>query len=169
VDLRATLRDQLTGSMSMTLGAGVAGYIIQAPSLKEAVIQPVGLATLSDRFGATGSSSWALSAGLIPSVDIRTGLVSDRVQAIASLTELAASNLALIFTGSGIQSIPYPTSDPFPISALNAGVDARLRLDRQLEVGLGLQELWQNQSGYGTLFSTLGYVSITARAKTLHF
>ena len=168
-ELRATVRHQLSGAMTLSVGTGVAVYLIQTPTLEEVVIQPEGAVTLSTRFGPGGASTWAISASLAPSVDIRTGLVSNRLQTSASLAEPVADRVLLVLSTSFMQSIPFPTADPFPITLLGGGLEARVRVDRQVDVGLGVQELWQNQSGYGTLLSTVGYVSVTARAETLHF
>jgi hypothetical protein len=167
--LQGLLRDQSWRSMTLTLGAGVAGYIIQTPTLEEAVIQPVGAATVSQRLGSAGTRFWTLSAALAPNVDIRTGLVSDRVLTTATLSELVARDLTVAFSTSFLQSVPYPAVDPFPITALTGGVDAQVRVDRQLNVNVGVQEVWQNQPIYGTLLTTFGYVSLTARAQRLNF
>jgi hypothetical protein len=156
--LQGSLRDQSWRSMTLTLGAGIAGYIIQTPTLEEAVIQPTGAATVSQRLGSAGTSFWTLSTALAPNVDIRTGLVSDRVQTTATLSST-----------SFLQSVPFPAVDPFPITALTGGVDAQARVDRQLNVNVGVQEVWQNQPIYGTLLTTFGYVSLTARARRLNF
>ena len=92
--------------MTMTIRLGVAGYLIQIPTLEEVVIQPEGLATLSNRFGPAGAGSWTLSSALAPTVDIRTGLVSNRVQANASLSELMPPRLTLVWAVGGTQSVP---------------------------------------------------------------
>lgn len=168
-ELRASLHDQLTGAMSLSVTGGVAGYVITTPLLKEAVIQPEGAVVLSDRFGAAGRSSWTLSTGLAPSVDIRTGLVSNRLQAFAALADLVVYKVMVVYTAGLVQSVPFPTTDPYPITALSGGIEARMPVDRQIIVSAGLQEVWQNQGSYGTLLLSFGYVSVTARAETLTF
>ncbi len=169
VQLQGTFHHPLSGSTNLNLGAGVAGYIIQTPTLEEAVIQPVGSATLSGRLSPGGLSRWALIGALAPNVDIRTGLVSDRVQTTASLSELVAHNVTFVVTTGALRSLPFPKSDPFPLTSVSGGVEAQVRADRLVEVDLGLQEVWQNQTGYGTLALTVGYVSVTARMQTLNF
>jgi len=111
----------------------------------------------------------ALTAQLSPIVDPRTGLVSERVQALASLSRRVTSATTLRLTASFLQSVPVPKDDPYPITSVNASVEVRTLVDRQLEVGVGALELWQDQSVYGTLTSTVVYMTVTARAPTVKF
>ncbi len=110
-----------------------------------------------------------LTAQLSPLVDPRTGLVSERMQALATLTRQVTSSTTVRLAGSFLQSVPISVSDAYPLTAVSAGVDVQTRVDRQLAVGAGALELWQNQSGYGTLVSTVVFVTVTVRAPTLHF
>ncbi|MGO9838158.1 MAG: hypothetical protein ACLP1X_28585 [Polyangiaceae bacterium] len=165
-----TLRHRFSSTLSLSLGVGASAALVQAPAAgEELVIQPVGTVTLLDGLGRNDTRTLTVSANVTPFVDIRTGLVDDRAGATATLVEQVAPTITLRCTASALQSIPFPTIYPYPITLFTGGVEARNRLDRQLDFALGVQTLWQNQTGYGTLASTIGYVSVTARAPTLHF
>jgi hypothetical protein len=168
VQLQETLRHQLSPTSTLSLGAGAAASRVQVPR-DELVIQPVVGGTFSDRFGHRGANVFSLSTQLAPVVDIRTGIPSERVQTAASLSEPIAPYSTVSVTAGWLQSVPVPTSDPHALTVLSGGIEARIRLDRLLELGLGALESWQNQSGYVTLASTIGYVSLTARAQTQRF
>jgi hypothetical protein len=165
-----TLRHRISPTLSLSLGAGVSAALMQAPDLgEELVIQPAGTVTLIDGLGRNDTSTLTLSANVTPFVDSRTGLVDDRAGTTATLVDQLTPTLTFRFTASALQSIPFPATYPYPITMLTGGIEARTRVDRQLDYSLGVQTLWQNQTGYGTLASTIGYVSVTARAPTLHF
>jgi hypothetical protein len=70
-----------------------------------------------------------------------------------------------------LQSVPFPTSDPNPITAITASGEVRMRVDRRVDVAAGVQTLWQQQFGFGLglVASEIAYVTATARAPTLRF
>ena len=45
-----------------------------------------------------------------------------------------------------IQSVPFPAQDPFPLTALNSSIEARILVDRQVDVSLGVQVYVQEQT-----------------------
>jgi hypothetical protein len=170
VQVQESLRHQLSATMTLTIGVGAAASVVRTLTLEELVIQPIAVVALSDRFGTLGASTFTLSAQLGTVVDIRTGLPSYNVQTTAALADWVAPTIMLGLTAGLVQTVPYPpNSNPNPLTALSGGAEARFRLDRQLDVGLGVQEFWQRQTGYDPLASTIGYVSVTGRARTLHF
>jgi hypothetical protein len=169
VQVQESLRDQLSATTTLTVGVGAAASVVRTLTLEELVIQPIGVAALSDRFGTLGASTFTLSAQLAPVVDLRTGLPSYNVQTTAALSDWVAPTIMLGLTAGLVQTVLYPNTNPYPLTALSGGVEARIRLDRLLDVGLGVQEFWQEQLRYAPLASTIGYVSVTGRARTLHF
>jgi hypothetical protein len=102
-------------------------------------------------------------------VDVRSGLASNRVEGTASLSEKATPTVLFSVTAGAMQSLPILVSDPYPITMLTGSVETRVGLDRQVDVGIGCQAFWQDQTGYGTIVSAIGFVTVTARAPTLHF
>jgi hypothetical protein len=170
--LVATLAHRLSRTTSLSLTAGAAAYYDETPigkSEDEIVIQPVGIATLSGTFGPRGKSSYSLSAALAPYVDPRTGSPTNRVQGTANLSAPLPNRMTLNVTAGLLQSVPWPVTDPNPITAVTAMGEVRKHLDLHLDVAIGAQLLWQNQSGYGTVGSEIGYVSVSASAPTLRF
>jgi hypothetical protein len=175
LQLQEIWRHQVSPTAAVSLGAGAAALEEQeilSPTLVRNVaeIQPIASVILNDQLDRGGTSVLALSAQLAPFVDVRTGLSSDRVQLSASLLDQFTPTALATLTASLLQSTPFFVSDPYPITAVGGGAEIRVRLlHRLLDVGLGEQELWQTQSGYGTLFSFIGYVRATVRAPTLRF
>jgi hypothetical protein len=174
LDLRETFRHQLSATASLSLHAALDASIEEGPSVgKELVILPGGGGAFDARFGTKGLSTFTLSASVDPYVDIRTGLVSNRLTATAAVSDRASSSVTLRYSVGVLRSLPFPMSDPYPLTTLNGGVDSRIRLSRQFDVVLGTQALWQYQPGFdpaiSTIVSAIGYVGVTARAPTLHF
>jgi hypothetical protein len=171
--LQETVSHRFSRTTNLLLGAGATVATVTVPTSTHLLIEPTGIATLSEHFSRDGLSGLDLSAAVTPFVDNRTGLVSDRFQGIGTLSEVLTSTASLSATFGALQSLALlttdPSEDPYPLTVLNGGVEARIRMDRQLDLRLGEQTLWQYQRGYGTLFSSLGYVSVTASAPPLDF
>lgn len=171
--IQETVRHQLNPTMSLFIGAGVGVAAAQTPSSQtlvenELIVLPVASVALNDRFGSQGASNLVLSAQLAPFTDIRTGLPSDRLQVGASLSDRLTPTVLATATAGLLQSVL--ASDLYPLTAVSGATEARFSVVRdRLDIGLGQQELWQTQSGYGTLFSWIGYVNATARLPTQHF
>jgi hypothetical protein len=166
--LQATVVHLLSRTASLSLAGGVAAYYDETVQ-PEIVIQPVGTATLADSFGPRGASSFSLSATIAPTVDVRTGRPSDRLQGTGTLSVPLSNILALNLNGGLLQSVPFPTNDPNPITAITASGEVRMRVDRRIDVAAGVQTLWQEQYGFGLVASEIGYVTATARAPTQRF
>jgi hypothetical protein len=133
-------------------------------------IQPVASASLTETLSARGATGLAVTARLAPFTDPRSGLPSERLQFGASLADQVTPAVVATAAVSLLQSAPIFVHDPFPLTAVSGSVEVRVRVVRQLlDVGLGEQELWQTQSGYGTLFSLIGYVSATVHSPALRF
>ncbi len=169
IQVQETVRHQLSPAAVMSVGVGVAAAIVESDDLaQELAILPVVVASLSERFDAQGTNLM-LSAQMSPLVDPRTGFISQRASATLAVSKTFTRTLRIIGSANMLQSVPYPVSDPNPITALGGGLEARITLDRQAILGVGEQTFWQNQEGYGMLVSTIGYVSLTVLAPTLRF
>src|ERR1700690_2226548 len=163
--LDETLRRRLSRTTTLSLGGGLALYDIDAYGTVATIIYPVALATLAYRFGVRGTRTLSLSAELAPIVDDRTGLASERVQENVNLTDRIDRMLTLHFGVSGLETVPpLVGSDPYPVTIVTGSVDAILHLHRQVDLRIGAQALWQDQTGYGTLWSIFGYAALTVRA-----
>lgn len=165
--VQETFRRQVSPTTNLSLGAGAAASIQDTATERDLVILPVAVASVSTRL--TAQRTFTVSALAAPNVDVRTGLVSDRVQTTASLSDRLSPAVTLAVYAGWLQSVPFPRDDPFPVTAFNGGIDVRIRVHRQVDLGLGYQAFWQDQSGYGTVVSQIGYVSVTGRVPTLHF
>jgi hypothetical protein len=169
VQVQETVRHQLSPVAIMSVGVGVAAAIVENDNLaQELAILPVVVASLSERFDSRGTNL-LFSAQMAPLVDPRTGYISQRAGATLSVSKTFTRTLRVIGSANVLQSVPFPVSDPNPITALGGGIEARITLDRQAILGVGEQTFWQNQEGYGMLVSTVGYVSLTVLAPTLRF
>jgi hypothetical protein len=171
--LEERLRHQLSPTATLTLGAGAAAY--ETPEYfatvmrKVVAIVPVASAGLSEILDVEGTSALALYAQLAPFADVRTGLPSDRVQIDASLIDQFTPTAIATLKASLLQSVPF-VADPYPLTAVSGAAEVKFHVVRQwLDVAIGQQELWQSQTGYGTLFSFIGYVNATVRAPTFQF
>jgi hypothetical protein len=169
VAVQESYRHLLSDETTLSFNLGASAAVAQTPFIHEAVIDPIALITFAKALGPRNTSALNLSAGFMPTVDIRTGLPSSRAQATASYSEPFASRTIVTFTATGVQSVPIPIPDPFPITSLTAAVDAKYRLDKQLDLGVGVQSVWQNQPPYGNFVLSLGYVSLTGRLPTARF
>jgi hypothetical protein len=174
VQVAEGLRHRISRTAMLGVDGGVAATVAPTPGLNELVIVPTVRASLSDSWGLRGTSSYSVTAAMTPTVDIRTGLPSNRAQVNASYSELLMPRVTLNLTGGLAQSLPFPAADPFPLTSLTGGVEARIRLDRQVDLGLGVLAYAQHQflpsTGPDAWSATeVGFVSVTARAPTLHF
>ncbi len=166
-----TLRHQISPVATLTLRVGAAITNAQTTTTaQESGILPVALGSLAYRLGAGHVSILTLSVGLTPIVDIRTGLPSDEVQTILSLSQPVSRTTTLLVSAGELQSIPYwvppgygPESgwiDPYALSALTGGVDVKMRIDHRRTLTFGTQGLWQHQSSFGTLGSLTEYATL---------
>jgi hypothetical protein len=147
-------------------GGASAGTVITSTFAKKLAILPIAGASFFERLR---SEACTLSAQLAPQVDLRTGLLTSRVQATVGVVETVSRELRISGSLGVLQSVPITAYDPYPITAVTAGLEARFALDRQVYLGVGEQTFWQAQSGYGNLLSAVGFVSVTAATPTLKF
>ncbi len=170
-----TLRHELSRPASLSLGAGAAAIVtVTEEGQRELAIVPVATAALTEQLDDRGADSLGLAIQLAPLVDIRTGLLSERIQATASLSSRVSRSVIVIATAGLLKSLDTFLADPSPITALTGGVEARIQLSREIDVGMGALAVWQDQPGYAAFGasdqgSETGYVSVTARVPTLHF
>jgi hypothetical protein len=170
-----TLRHQLSASATLSAGLGVAATRTteQANGQDVLVIDPVGIVAFTQRLSQNRAANLTLSAQLSPFVDILTGIPSERAQLSAVLADPVSASVLVTFTANATKSAPVLTSDPrsdsFLLTALNGSIEARIRLDPRVDLAIGVQAFWQDQENFASFSSEIGYVSVTARAPTLHF
>jgi hypothetical protein len=165
--LDETLRRNLSPTTTLSLGGGIAVYDTAIPDLGEAIPYPVALGTLSYHFGSRGTSELGFSAQLGPNVDPLTGFVSEYLQGGATLTDRVTPSLILHLGLAALTTVQ--SGEGYDVSILTGSVDATFRLDRQIDLTLGEQGLWQDHTGYGTLVSVFAYVALTVRAPPTRF
>jgi hypothetical protein len=178
-ELDATVRHRTSRTGALAVAGGVAATVAPTPGLNELVIVPIGTVSYSDGFGPHGISTYVLTATVTPTVDIRTGLPSNRVSVTGTLSDRVAPRAALNVTAGLVQSVPFPREDPYPLTLYNSAVEVRFLVDRRAIVGVGLNTYVQHQSltgpnqagpgGSEWSASEIGYISVTANATTLHF
>ena len=105
----------------------------------------------------------------MPTIDFLTGQPSTRGQASLAWTKVIGPRRILTVTGAFIQSLPIGETDPYPITSATATVDITSRLSTLFDLTYGLQGVWQDQTGYGTIVSASGYVGVTAKAPKARF
>jgi len=171
--LQANVRHAFSAQTNLTAGAGVGVAIAPAqveiePGVvpEDLEILPYAAVTVLHRFNEL--DSLLLTTQLGPVIDSRLGLPDERVQALLRLTEAVTDRITMLATGSIMQSVPV-ISDPYPITALNASIESRTRIDRQLTVVLGISGLWQSQAGYGDVGSLVAYAGVIGRLPMIKF
>ncbi len=167
VEADETFRRRVSPTTMLSLRAGLALYDTLVPGAQATVIYPLGLATLSYRFGPHGTSAIDLVAGLTPGVDVRTGLASDWAIESATLTDRLTSTVTLHVGVSALETVftsDVPGANRYAANILTGSIDAIFRLNRQVDLSLGEQGLWQDQGAYGTLVSVFTYAAVTVRA-----
>jgi hypothetical protein len=168
--LVATFSHRLSRTAGLSFTAGAAGYYdVTTTDEEEIVIQPVGTATLSGTFGPHGTRSFSLSVALAPYIDPITGSPRDRIQGTGNLSAPLPNRLALNVTAGVLESVPWPTADPNPLTSITCMAEVRRRLNPRLDVAIGAQVLWQSQIGYPSVGSEIGYISVSATSPTLRF
>jgi hypothetical protein len=123
--------------------------------------------TLSSRLGFRGTSVLLIDASIMPLVDVRSGLVSERLQLVASLSEPLTRHVELHIDGSGSQSVP--PSDPLAASMATGGVAVDFKLTRRVTLSCSQRALWQQQSGFGDFFTSLTAVNVTYASPVARF
>jgi hypothetical protein len=174
--LSASYRHRLSATGALSVSGGASATVAATPGLNELVIVPTGSVSVGNTVGHRG---YALVATFAPTVDIRTGLPSNRVMLTAALTDRTAPRAVLNAAFSLSQSLPFPAQDPFPLTVLGGTVETKWVVDRRTIVGLGLQSYVQHQSQAGPTVgapggpewgaSEIAFVSVTASTPTLHF
>jgi hypothetical protein len=171
--LQANVRHAFSARTTLTVGAGAAVTIeptqveLQPGVVPEDLeILPYATVSLFHRF--QGPDSLLLTTQLGPVIDSRTGLPNERAQALLRLTRAITERVTMLAAGSFTQSVPIG-SDPYPITALNASIESRTLINRQLTVLLGLAGVWQSQVGYTNVGAVIAYAGLTGRLPTMKF
>jgi hypothetical protein len=199
------VRHRLSTTATFSAGVGASASIQEVTNGEAWVILPTGILTFTDRFSAldirdastdrVGALDNAVRVGaldnrntsiltaslqLAPVVEINTGQPNNIIQFTTVLTNPVAPSVFLSVNAGAQKSVP---PDPFPLTALNAGIDARLRINRQIDINVGVTAFWQTQTynnfptmtggptttATATTTAEVGYVTFTARAPTLRF
>jgi hypothetical protein len=177
-----TARRRLSSTATVSASLGVSATIYQLSTGQAWGILPVGGVTYTDRFGAgpkdlrdpLEASGVRLSADVVPTVNVFTGLPSNRVQLGATLVTHLSPRATLSYVAGLVQTVSFPQPDPSPLTVLNGGMELRVRLTRLISASAGLQGLWQQQQNVGgipgapgttaTSGSEVGYLALTVRA-----
>lgn len=164
------LRHDFSPVTTLSLSAGAITAVLEGTTLQESAVLIVASGLLSYRFGGPAHSDMVgLSVGLVPTVDVRTGLPMDLLLTTASLSLSLSRTTRLTVTAAEQQSVPYwaPAGgaqsawiEPYPFTSLTGTVDVRTRLDRQRTLGIGSQLFWEHQSPYGAIVSATESVSL---------
>jgi hypothetical protein len=121
--------------------------------------------------------SLSVTLGVGPTVDLLTSIISDEATLVAALNARVTKTVTVAFSVGGVQSIPIPANDS-PVTSVSAGIEAHVRVNRQIDVNGGVQGYWQEQvygGGAGLpaqsflTFTPIADVGVTVRAPTLHF
>jgi hypothetical protein len=168
-------RRQLPDRAYASAMLGISESIIQTQGLAqnhdELVLLPIATVTYSTGLARSASDQLVLTMQTVPTVDFLTGALSFRAIGLASWIQKLEPWCTVTATFGLTQSLPFPNAahyvEPSPLTLLSGGVEVRFRLDRQIDLTVSEQDFWQNQSGYGTLATELGYVGITVRTPPL--
>jgi hypothetical protein len=166
------LHHRLARSTVLSVGAGASyvSYRQRADQPYSSSFYPSAAADVRQSFGPRGEGVAVLGVRLEPLVDIRTGLVSNRVYGESSVSNpVVGKALAVRLSGYGAQTVP--ASDPAAATILGGAAEIEWRADRRGHVHLDLGErvVWQDQSSFGTFFSTVAYLAVTAATPALRF
>jgi hypothetical protein len=173
VQVAESWRHQISRAMSLTMSAGVTDVRVTGAGPQTSVwcdgssdcFFPNADVAFSSLLGFRGSTQLLVDASLVPLVDLRTGLVSDRLQVVASLSGRLTRRVALYVDLSGSQTVP--PSDPLAASIVTGGVGADFRLTRRLTLSCTERALWEEQSGFGRFFTSLTSVNVTVTSPML--
>jgi hypothetical protein len=169
----ASLRHKFSHTGTVSVSGGVAATVAATPGLNELVLVPIGSATVTDTFGREGISGYVATVAFTPTVDIRTGLPSNRVTLTGVVSDRFAPRALLSLSAGLTQSLPFPADDPYPLTTCSTTAEVRYLADRKTTVGVGLGAFVQHQSvpggGPEWAASEIAYISVTANGPTLHF
>jgi hypothetical protein len=166
-----SLRDTLSRSTLLTVGAGVsyARFRSDSGAPYQTNVYPDGQASIAYRFGQRGMQTFVAGVQMAPLLDARTGLITYRGQAQATLIDTLSSVVTLSVDAAGAQTIP--TTGPLAASIVRNDVEARFRADRYNRVFMivGESAQWQSQGALGGFFSIYSYFAVTVTTRALRF
>ncbi|MGH7439582.1 MAG: hypothetical protein ACRENE_28160, partial [Polyangiaceae bacterium] len=122
VQLGESWRHELDRAGTLTVMAAATGVHITGVGAQTSFwcnggddcLYPSAGVSLSSRLGFRGTTVLLLDASVAPLVDVRSGLVSERLQLVASVANPLSRHVELRIDGSGSQSVP--PSDPLAAS-----------------------------------------------------
>ena len=160
-------RHELSRTSEFTI-AGGASYLSARLNLDEphkTRIYPSGSASYVYRLGLEGRhTTFRVDAGVSPVVDMRTGLVDERLQGIVAATTV---HRRVTFALTAGLARSFGTLVEYPATFASLGADGEYLVTRTLSVGAGLRYFWQDQAPYGITASEYGSISLTYRPTAL--
>jgi hypothetical protein len=153
---------------TVTVGAGAGvGYTRteNAPITETTNILPTGQLTGLYRFGHLGSNTLVIGVQGVPTVDPLTGRVIEPISAAVALSDNLSRRVRLRYGMTAGQTLPF--DDPASVTAVRGTLAIDFRVGRDVTASMGQWLLWQDQRGYGTIFSTSTYVALSVRAQSI--
>jgi hypothetical protein len=178
-DIQETIHHAVSPRGAVDASLGVSASILQllqeTGNQKNLYILPVGVLSYTERLGREGLGRLFLSAQVVPAADALTGYLSCRAQVTGSFTEEIMPRILATATVGFVQSLPDQVCrfhDPYPLTLISGGLEARVRVTRLIEAGIGTQDFWQKQGNFpppNTLATEIGYLTLTVRTLPLRF
>ena len=164
-------RHAIARATTLTLGAGASAVRarVRPTDPYATTAYPTADASLNQRFDARGLDQIDLTAQLAPAIDIRTGIVSQRIQGQVTALWALSPRVGLRVIGGAARSISGAAHDPLAFSLIRGEVEASYRATRQVDLSIGERSAWQSQDAFGSFFSTMAYFAVTVRAPALRF
>jgi hypothetical protein len=170
----AVAHQALSRTESADVALGVSGSILrtsQTDFREDLVILPTLTVSYTDNYDTKGATHLTVSGVLAPGVDPITGQLSNRLTLNGTWVKRVLPRVILAGMASYVQSIPAffgNFRDPFPITYVLAGLEARFVLSKEVNLVVGEQNFWETQAG-GQLASEIGYITLEARTLPLRF
>jgi hypothetical protein len=172
--LTESWRHALTPATSLTLAAGLTAARSSDAAVRltsfwcnggSECLFPSADVSLASQFGRRGSTTVVVDASLIPFVDVRTGVVSERGQLVASFAERITRTVGVRADCTGSQTLP--PSDPLAASIVMAGVAADFRATRRVTLTLSQRGLWEEQTAFGEFVTWITMLNVTVTTPVL--
>ncbi|HEX8790757.1 MAG TPA: hypothetical protein VF765_07380 [Polyangiaceae bacterium] len=169
VQLEEAWTHRLTRTSDVSFGGGATFVHEQSRAIDPFVdvLYPVARATFTDSEGTTDSAlQLRFEALLAPVLDIRTGILDERVQANAT----AAVPIRRVTIDGGLGATRSIASQFLqPLTTVQAFVEAEYALSKTVGVGGGVRFAWQNQEGAGSFTGEMLSGHLTVRLPTARF
>jgi hypothetical protein len=154
--------------LTVAVGAGMGvGYTRteSAPITATTTLLPTGQLSVIYRFGHLGANTLVIGLQGVPTVDPLTGRVIEPISAAMTLSDDLSRRVRLRFSLTAGQTVPF--DDPAALTVVRGTLAVDFRVSRDVTASMGQWLLWQDQQGYGTIFSTSTYVALSVRAQSI--